>query len=428
MRNFRIRNIGYSLLVILAGLLAAACDDNDDHAAVLSFSRSIYILPANATLEVELRASVAPSGELKVPISIEGSAVLGEDFEISSREFTFKSGEARAVVNLTPKNNLEENKEIRLSVMPVEGYALGERRVAIIPVEVKEHVMYTFKPNQFRLLSEIDVWVELQGENTGTKFRASHDIIIPLEIDKESTAVLGTDFELENDMTQVLIPKGERQVHFKIRVKEGAEDFAGKTAILKLGNPEKGTDLYYEGSFVTYNIKLDQLKFTDMLGKWKPVEILYKDNYEFAEIPKEDYVNSLPEKNNDNDYLEFIHQGGKDLIVPHLTGDLKAFFCNQEGHEIIFDHVEKGLLNWATFEEYDVPYFVAHQVNKLFSKNKIEKGNVFLGLDKVDENHILVYFHEYIPTDFFRATYLEYDGYFDASFFGITYSFERISD
>ena len=185
--------------------------------------------------------------------------------------------------------------------------------------------------------------------------------------------------------------------------------------------------MFYPGSFSSYILKLDQVKFTDMLGKWKPVEITSYDAYIMGEIPEEDWAYSLPENNDDGDYLEFVHEeDGTDRIIPHLTGDLKSYFCNPEGHKVVFDHVEKNIIDWGTFEYYDAPYYIISQVNQLFSRSKLELGDVFLGIDKIDDNNIVLYFHEYIPTDFFSQTYKDYGDWFSADFFGITYTFTRI--
>ena len=328
----KIRITGFFLLMIILIIVSAACNDDDSSGAKLSFSRSIYILPSNGSLEVELRASVAPETDLSIPVIIEGTAILDEDYEISANGFMIKAGETSATLTITPKNNLTANREIRLSINPVSGYTLGDKKIAIIPVEVKEHIMYTFKPVIYRLLSEIDIRIEVEGENSGSSFRATTDIVLPIEIDPSSTAILNEDFELENGITSVTIPKGSYYTRFKIKIKEGAEDYTGKNAILKLGTPVDNSELYYPGSFVSYNIKLDQLKFTDMLGKWKPVEIKDKDNYVYVGMPDEDWINSLPENNGANDYLEFVHQeDGTDKIIPYLTGDLKDFFCNPQG-------------------------------------------------------------------------------------------------
>ncbi len=47
---------------------ATSCKEDDSQNAQLSFSRSIYILPAIGELEVELRATVAPETDTEVPL------------------------------------------------------------------------------------------------------------------------------------------------------------------------------------------------------------------------------------------------------------------------------------------------------------------------------------------------------------------------
>lgn len=413
------------LLMAILAIVSVSCNDDDDSSgAKLSFSRSIYILPSSGSLEVELRASTAPETDLTVPVNIEGTAILDEDYEISAKEFILKAGETSAVLTLTPKNNLTADREIRLSINPVAGYTLGDKKVAIIPIEIKEHIMYTFKPISFRLLSEIDIRIEVQGENSGTKFKAPMDIVIPLEIDPSSTATLDEDFEFDNDITSITIPQGSNYANFKIRIKEGAEDYVGKNVILKLNTPTDNSELYYPGSFTSYNIKLDQLKFTDMLGKWKPGQITNKDLFINMEIPDEEWVGMLPENNDANDYLEFVHNDdGTDMIVPHLTGSLTSYFCNPNGHTIVFSEIGH-YEDFATWEEYDISYFTISQINTLFSRKRTELGDVAIGLDKIDDNNIIIYFHEYTPTDFFVQTAGDYG--FDPTFFGITYTFTRV--
>lgn len=415
-----------SLIFIVITCFGLSCSDDDSIGSTLSFGRSIYILPAIGELKVELRANVAPEEDMTVPIGFEGSAILDKDYTASSDEFVFKSGEKSAFITLTPKDNLTEGREIRLSVNPTNGYSLGDKKVAVIPVEVKEKIMYSFTKNYSRMLSTVDVWVELQGEITGKKFVAPTDITLPITFDSKSTAIEGTDYEIDGG-NNITIKKGEKSTHFTVKVKADAEDYAGKNAIICLNAPTQDSDLFYPGSFCTLDIKLDQLRFSDMIGKWKPVEITGKDNYVYVGIPDEDYVNSLPENNGANDYLEFIERdNGGDLIIPHLTGDLKNFFCNADGHAITFDHIEKGIYDWTSDKEYDAAYFTVSGVNRNFSANTNTIGSAFIGLEKVDDDNIIIYFHDFIPTDFFSQTYADYDEYFDASFFGITYTFTRV--
>lgn len=417
-----IRNISILLIMALViPITAISCNDDDSSAAILSFSRSIYILPSSGNLEVELRASIPPENDLIVPVNIEGTAELNEDYEISAKEFIIKAGETSGKLILTPKNNLISGREIRLSINPVSGYGLGDKKIAIIPIEIRERIMYSFISSYSRLLSNVEIWVELQGEISGTRFKTLSDIILPLEVGLSSTAKVDVDFTMP---TSITIPKGSRQAHFTIEIPVDAEEYAGKTAIINLKAPSDDTsDLYYAGSFISYTLKLDQVKFIDMLGKWKPGNIISEGNYIAYEIPDEDMIN-LPKNNNENDYIEFIHIDGDDIIIPHLTGDLKNYFCNTSGHKVVFDHIEKGIIDWEEGEEYDAPYYMISGINTLFSSNKTKIGNVMMGIDKIDDNNIIIYFHEYIPTDFFVQTYDLWG--FIAEIIGINYTFTRI--
>lgn len=417
-----IRNISILLIMALViPITAISCNDDDSSAANLSFSRSIYILPSSGNLEVELRASIPPENDLIVPVNIEGTAELNEDYEISAKEFIIKAGETSGKLILTPKNNLISGREIRLSINPVSGYGLGDKKIAIIPIEIRERIMYSFISSYSRLLSNVEIWVELQGEISGTRFKTLSDIVLPLEVGLSSTAKVDVDFTMP---TSITIPKGSRQAHFTIEIPVDAEEYAGKIAIINLKAPSDDTsDLYYAGSFISYTLKLDQVKFIDMLGKWKPGNIISEGNYIAYEIPDEDMIN-LPKNNSENDYIEFIHIDGDDIIIPHLTGDLKNYFCNTSGHKVVFDHIEKGIIDWEEGEEYDAPYYMISGVNTLFSSNQTKIGNVMMGIDKIDDNNIIIYFHEYIPTDFFVQTYDLWG--FIAEIIGINYTFTRI--
>ena len=118
----KIRITGAFLLMIILVMVSAACNDDDSSAAKLSFSRSIYILPASGSLEVELRASVAPETDLSIPVIIEGSAILDEDYEISANGFVIKAGETSATLTITPKNKYFFTHKLYVLSSPFYGY------------------------------------------------------------------------------------------------------------------------------------------------------------------------------------------------------------------------------------------------------------------------------------------------------------------
>ena len=64
--------------------------------------------------------------------------------------------------------------------------------------------MYSFTSSYSRVLSTVEIWVEVQGEISGKSFKALSDITFPLEIGSSSSAIIGTDFTAP---TSITIPK-----------------------------------------------------------------------------------------------------------------------------------------------------------------------------------------------------------------------------
>lgn len=415
----------FAALLSLCFLFSCKKKDQDLSKASLNFGRSLYVMKASSPLEVELRASVAPTTKLVVPAKISGSAVLNEDYQLSASDFVFEPGQTTAKIIITPKNNLSPEREIKIDLPSVGGYVNGEKKQTIVIVEVKEKIMYSFSKSVGTLLGKMKLTVDLKGEVTGAGFKASKDIDIPFSILAKSTAVLGKNFTIEGNAKSIRIKAGERSGSIVLNFVALGSDGA-KKAYIELGIPTVDSDLYYVGTFKTFSCNISQLKFGDLLGKWKPVGITNMDV--FSQIfDDSDYITSLPDKIDASDYLEFVEDGNTDKIVPYLKGSLKNFF-NGPAHPVVFDHIERDFEDYSTFTTYDIPYFIIKDVNTLFAAGKVQQGNVFIGLEKLDDDNMLIYFHEYIPTDFFSKFYKKY-GWAkpgDTPFYGITYKFTRV--
>ena len=108
----------FSLFVSLS--LAWACSDDDDKEPRLSFGRPIYILRAADSLAVELSVSEPVTETIRVPFTVDGTAVLDEDYTLPIREFTLQPGETMDTIYIYPKNNVVIEREIRLSLQEVQ--------------------------------------------------------------------------------------------------------------------------------------------------------------------------------------------------------------------------------------------------------------------------------------------------------------------
>ncbi len=424
-KKIMIKTVFYLILGLLTISSLHSCKKNQTQRPTLNFSRSVYILKASAPLTVELRASEAPDKQLTIPVLIEGSAKQDEDYTLSSNVFILEAGETTAAITVTPKNNLTPEREIKLSLPTVEGYVNGDKKESIVVIEVKEKIMYSFTQSSGSLLGKMNITVELKGEISGTSFLAPQDIIIPFSILENSTAKLDENFSITDNATNIVIKEGTRRGTVELNfLSTGPE--GQRKAFLELGAPLTDPEYYYAGSYKTFTCVVTQLKFRDLLGKWKPVGITNEDVFPQIFEPQ-DYISSLPTNNNPDDYLEFVEDGSTDKIIPHLTGDLKNFFSGPQ-HEVVFDHIEPDFEDYSTFTTFDIPYFVINDVNVLFSATQMQKGNVFIGLEKIDDNNMLIYFHDYIPTDFFSMFYAdeEWPKPDYTPFYGITYKFTRV--
>lgn len=410
----------YTLSLIFLICTNISCSD-DDGGPKISFERSLYILTAFSPLDVKLILSEASDQEIRVPFVMTGTAVLDEDFTISSTEFVFAPGEMAAKITITPKDNLIEGQNIRLDITPPAGYS-GDKLFTLIPVEAKEHLVYSFKTSAGRLLGELDIYVTIVGELSGSSFRASSDIDIPFVITDESTAVEGVHYTIKGNKNHVTIKKGEWNSFINLQFLD-LPDNESKELYIELQQPELGSEYYIPGAFKRFKCTVSKLQFSDLYGKWKPNKVTSKDVYIMLDLDESEY-SSLPEKNGPDDYLEFTNVDGVDVIIPHLTGDLKTFFSGTS-HAVTFTQI-KSFLDFATWAEYDLPYFKVSNVNRAFSKKVNTPGDAEIALTS-DPNGLLLYFHDYIPTDFFSATYEMWGG-FDPELMGITYSFTKIEE
>ena len=150
------------LIVLFSAIVCfTACSEDDDHARTVSFKRAVYILSSNQAIEVEIGLSEVAEQELTVPFEVFGTAVEGEEYSLSAHEFVVAQGENSAKVVITPVDNVYSDRQIRLELADVPGYAFGNYRVVLIPVETKEVITTSFAADACILKSSLTVFMNL---------------------------------------------------------------------------------------------------------------------------------------------------------------------------------------------------------------------------------------------------------------------------
>ncbi len=414
------KNLWIFLLTLLTYGMLSCHDDNNDDASSLSFSRSIYILQANGALEVELRANGTVEEQTVVKFTVGGSAVRGEDYELSTDEFVLEAGEDRAKIQILPKENYNEDREIRLELEPVAGFKFGEKRVAIIPIETKEQMIISFERDWRELEDELIVKVTVAGAVTG-KYNSSEALSIPFVIGSGTTAEAGVHYEIENNANEFVIKPGEDKAEIKIRyllVEEGHDRLE-----LALTLPDES---FYFGNYNEMEIPIvGPLSMNKLAGQWAYSAFICQDYMEMligGDFP--DDLVALPSNNSATDILEFVTEDGMDMMKVHMTGDLRNYFRNTEIH--IGSTTEEYL--WETLTDFALVTSVrCNKVNLHFSPNKIKEEEATIGMRLVEGGDVLeIRILQYEPIEFLYDTYEMFEG--DMEMFPLVFRFTRVKE
>ena len=161
-----------------------------------------------------------------------GAAVQGEEYELSADEFVIPAGERTASITVTPKNNFEGGKTIKLELSPVEGYVLGEYNFTLIEVLTKGQLICAFAEENYVLPGELEVRMNAKDANTGKYFSASTDTKVPFIVGKHSTAIEHVHYEfVDNPDKMFVIPAKKSYGTIKIKFLKWEE---GKTTLFLL--------------------------------------------------------------------------------------------------------------------------------------------------------------------------------------------------
>lgn len=391
----------FSFLFAIGSLFSCSDDDDGGSAPTLSFAKSSYFLPSDEPVEVEIICSAAVQVATTVKFSISGTAEKGVDYTLSAEEFVIPAGGNSAKITVTPKNNLEENRQIILSLQNMEGYALGSTNKTTISVEPKEPLIYSFEYDYYALMQEIVVTVNLtQIEGA---FTAKQEYHLPFSIDAASTAVEGTHFEIEGGVKEFVVPVGAHKAEIKLKYIALEEE--KDEIVLKM---EEQSKPFIVGTFDKTTVKIyGPTTVGKMLGKWtfeKETTFDFRASEWGNFYPSSDFEN-MPRNNLSTDTLEFV-PGEEDMMKIHMTGDLKNYFRDCT---VKFLREETEVLNeQGTMPPPRVQMSVMElsNVNVAFSANTISERAAECGFRVLDDGVTLeVTVYDYEPVDFMVQVY-----------------------
>lgn len=399
----------FTCLIFTVCFGACSSDDKEEKGPQLAFSELIYTLDAENPLEVKIQVSEPVQANTSVKFNVRGAAVQGEEYELSANEFMIPAGESTATVTVTPKDNFEDGKTIKLELLPIDGYVLGEYSFTLIEILTKGQLICSFAEENYVLPGEVEVRMDVKDANTGKYFSANLETKIPFIVGENSTAIEHVHYEFVNNPNkEFTVPAKKSYGTIKIKFLKWEE---GKTTLFLL--VPDGSDRLLPGDIDQTEIYIKGMTTPDRLeGKWAfkeitSIEYLRVNNWYGG--PEE--VEHLPENNYSTDMLEFIN-GGVQLKV-HATGDMTKYFrdCDvkflKEQQLYLYESAGIGRPPLVTVSMLELS-----QANVNFSSSHEKLRKVQVGFRLLDDNETLeVTVLDYEPTDFLYDTYKDLAAY-----------------
>jgi len=419
-----------SIICLLLSMCFVAChdDDSEEKGPQLAFSELIYTLDAEEPLKVEIRVTEPVSANTSVKFNVRGAAVQGEEYELSADEFVIPAGESTASITVTPKNNFEDGKTIKLELYPIDGYALGEYNFTLIEVLTKGQLICSFQEENYVLPGEVEIRMDAKDANTGKYFSANTDTKVPFIVGEHSTAIEHVHYEfVDNPDKMFVIPAKKSYGTIKIRFLKWEE---GKTTLFLL--VPDGNDRILPGDVDQTEIYIKGMTTPDRLeGKWIFKELTSMDYVKNNAWYGGEEIANMPENNLPTDMLEFVN-GGTRLKV-HATGDMAKYFRDADvtflKEQLVYLYEFGGI---GRPPQVTVSMMNLSQANVNFSGVNEKLRSVQVGFRLLEDNETLeVTVFDYEPTDFLYNTYRDLaawsgEGEFPMEMHMIRYHFTKV--
>lgn len=421
--HIKTQNIMKRIISMLACALLVVCSCQKAPLPSVSFETANYVMGADEALTVKIVTTDAPASDLTVAFAVSGSAVSGSDYQLSSEEFVIKAGETTGHVTVTPLQNLASNLNITMTLMLPTGYTAGDITTTTISLASKEKAAYSFAVAESKLVSEVDVTLNLIGLESGANFVAGGTYEFPFVFDASSTAT-AADYEVKDGKTAFVFEKGSKSATVTLVAKGEGE--GKKTLVIKVD--EAAVSAAYGERFsagvnaVSTVVITKGIIFSDLVGKWAYASAPIMDDPEadiwtlYAMISEmgdgdmnDDFsklvIPGFP-TGTSSDILEFKYVDGKTMLVPNGTGTVLSYFKECEVSDF-----SQTTYTWYFYDgemgrTYNVTDLALSNANVNYSVSTPSEmpAKVKACLSE-DGKTLNVFITEYTPTDFYANSY-----------------------
>ena len=196
MRKLTAKLLGMFMIAGIVSVFSSCSNDDEPQVTLpqISVERSHYNL-ATGSIEVGIKADVAPAADITVPVKIAGTASTSA-YALSASQFVIKAGETSSSITISRVGEPGENNEtFTINLEQGSGYTLGLTNYIEITLLSKYGYIMSFDVNEARL-NEADEYGITLYNTDGSQYKPAGSETVQVEVDTEnSTAVEGVNFK-----------------------------------------------------------------------------------------------------------------------------------------------------------------------------------------------------------------------------------------
>ena len=364
-------------LLMLLTVVFTACSSDDDDAFKVSFENAEYSL-TSGSIEIRLNVQNAPVTQTSIPVTFGGTAVMDEDYTVSSTRYIVGGDATQEVITLTAKNNFSEAKTI---TMTLSGAETGKNATATVNLGVQDKRLYSFSQKAYVLGKELNIEFNLLNAKDGSAYVAESDIEIAFDIDPLlTTAEGGVNFEFET--VKSTVKKGESKCIVKL-YGELYEEGKNVIVIKPVVTEAEG---FVAGAFPTATVTMVGSYAADLLGTWTMKEMTTDKAYfndTWYGMLTEEQLAGLPEYNKD-DTFTFSGDGSSEAykLTTSLKSTLKNYF--QETSDFTID--KEATYQYGMNDKRTMQLLKLNNVNRYFSATETSADKeAYIGVRNVTD-------------------------------------------
>lgn len=261
--DWKMKKIIFMLLTAFVAL--TSCKENELEMGLprVSFIDTELSIPKGVYREVKLILELAPTEDLKIPVTFVGDVIEGEDYVVTEKAFNFKAGEKESLLRINVPATITEGKEMVLEIneIPV-GYRSGRFIKTKIITTTETTTIFSFTLPVGDLYAKSAPFEVNLTTMTGSSYNVPVETYIAIKTESNSTAIEGVHYRFLDEKNYVTILKNKNKGNVSIEILKYE---AGKNQIVLSCGETSG---YFEGTNAQTLITIHPLLEEQIIGEW----------------------------------------------------------------------------------------------------------------------------------------------------------------